>query len=432
MSHLHSDDDDQAEEEGSEDDGPEEEEDPSGLRTEEQRQEYAHQLFKRAQKLEIPEKVLEQSKCWTYTRGLLLHCAVKRSLPGVQMEYLLYDGDMEDGPWTIVLENLQAFLSCLAQGSFLTQKHAKEIELKVALPLITERGLYLYLRDWMIPYYQRRTRGEDTTVTSSAHMIEQTIQGGQKIGALEDADLLHQLGKRREEKSMRSHRVALIKKTVQLATSAKRRLNYQDPTVGTAAQTLNSDKVRTIADYVLRKGSDTAIRCCCCLLFCFACCLRHISLEKAVQPNLFLDMIGDKFFEAAGQRTYEMAALVIDKSKENLLGHKQVTGAIHARNLFICPLWFLACYISFIKFVVWRQNYPDFDDDSSWMEVPLIQSESKINTNEGMSERKREIDRVRMRVREERDRGSPRHTHASRVGCGVDALPAHSSTSPSP
>ena len=85
-------DDDQAEDdEGPEDDGPEEEPDPTGFSTSEHRQEYAHQLYKRSHKFEIPASVLEQSKCWTYLRPLLLHCAVKRSLPSISMEDLLYD-----------------------------------------------------------------------------------------------------------------------------------------------------------------------------------------------------------------------------------------------------------------------------------------------------------------------------------------------------
>jgi hypothetical protein len=196
-------DDDQVEDdEGPEDDGAEEEPDPTGFSTSEHRQEYAHQLYKRAHKFEIPASVLEQSKCWTYLRPLLLHCAVKRSLPSISMEDLLYDGDGDDphGQWTVVFKNLQAFLNCLEQGSYLSKNQAEAMDLKMTLPLMIERELYLYLRDWMLPHYQRRTRGDDTTDKSSANMIEQTIQGGQKIANLENADLLYHVGKQREEK----------------------------------------------------------------------------------------------------------------------------------------------------------------------------------------------------------------------------------------
>jgi hypothetical protein len=365
----------------------EEDQDPTGLESEEERIEYARQLYKRAPKIHIPETIFEQSKTWTYLRPLLLHCAARRI--GVPLNELLYDndGDADEGPWSVVHGKLQQFLACLNRESYLTEGEAKVVDAEIMLPLITERELYLYLRDWMLPHYQRRTRGQDTTPTSSANMIEQTIQGAQKIGNLEDANLLYLLKKRREEKSVRSHRVLLIKKKVELAKSKTRRLTGQDPTIGTAAQTINNDKVKRMSDYVLSTGTVSAIRCFTSLLFCFACCLRHISFEKVVQPNLYLDMLGDKFFEAAGQRTYEMAALVIDKSKENLLGHKQISGAIHARDLFRCPVWFLACYLVVIKFVIWGQSYPDFDDDSSWMNHHILQTESKVNTNEGMSDK---------------------------------------------
>ena len=380
-------DEDRDEDEQDSDGDQEEDQDPTGLQSERARIEYARQLYKRAQKIHIPETILEQSKTWTYTRPLLLHCTARRT--GVPLDELLYDndGDEDEGPWSVVHAKLQQFLACLNRESYLTEGEAKVVDTEIMLPLITERELYLYLRDWMLPHYQRRTRGQDTTQTSSANMIEQTIQGAQKISVLEDANLLYLLGKRREEKSMRSHRVSLIKKKVELAKSKTRRLTGQDPTIGTAAQTINNDKVKRMSDYVLCTGTASAMRCFASLLFCFACCLRHISFEKAVQPNLYLDMLGDKFFEAAGQRTYEMAALVIDKSKENLLGHKQISGAIHARDLFRCPVWFLACYLVFIKFVIWGQHYPDFDDDSSWMNHHILQTESKVNTNEGMSDK---------------------------------------------
>jgi hypothetical protein len=210
------------------------------------------------------------------------------------------------------------------------------------------------------------------------------LQGAQKIAALEEPWLLRALKLKRTETSVRIPSVNSLKFRVKLATSTRRLLNHEDPLVGTAAQTLNSEKAKKLADYAWIHGVAEDFRMVSSLMFCCACCLRHISLECLTYSNLFLDQVGDKHFELSGQKIYEMLAICIDKSKENLIGHKQISGCIHALDVFTCPVVLMAVWF-FIKFIVWEQHYPDFDSDD-WMTIPVLQTRGKIHLSDKMSD----------------------------------------------
>jgi hypothetical protein len=248
----------------------------------------------------------------------------------------------------------------------------------------TARDLYLYLRDIMVPFYERKGRGEDLCKISSGNMIENTIQGAQKVAVLEEPELLRILKKKRHEPTVRSSCVNSLKHRTLNATSTRRLLNHQDPLVGTVSQTMNSERAKRLTAYAWIHGVPEDFRMVASLMMCCACCLRHITLELLTYSNLFLDFLGDPHFAHFGQKIYSMLAICIDKSKENLIGHKQISGCIHALDIENCPIVLMSVWF-YIKFVVWKQHYCDFDSDE-WMNTPLMQTRGKIHLADKMSD----------------------------------------------
>ena len=291
-------------------------------------------------------------------------------------------GDDADGEWERVSDLVKKYLDNLLLEGAVTKEASQVLHAQVGcLPLMEAHSLSLFLGRVFVPYWDRRATFNDSSSEASHNMVDQCIQGAEKIAKAEAADMMRILGLRRAEDNVRSEAVKKIKKNLQLATSTNRRLRGSDPLVGTALATINSDSFNKMAHHALRTGRPDHIRTMFYLLKATAVCFRGGTMENLTTDCCFLGELGDR--RLVNQKRHELFSVLHDKSKENLTGHRTVSGSVHSMDVFTCPNVFEALYF-FILVVLWGQDYPDFDDNL-WFGHPVFQAEANVNTKRGLS-----------------------------------------------
>ena len=342
---------------------------------------FAKTLFEHASHFKTPKSVRCIHKQCTYLIPFIYWCVVHKLYD--ESASAAHDAASWDIDWDHVKTVVTDYLDGIGLGETCTFEVAERIHTALELPLMTAHNMQTFLKLLFIPFYVRRPTPNDQSTTVTHVMVDQCIQAGERIAKSEHENLLRLLQLSRAELNLRSPAVTRIKKDLQLQTSCKRRLRGHDALVGTALLTINSESMKKMSHYALTTGKPEHIRTVFYQLFCTATCLRGGTLEKVCQNYCFLDRLGDPHI--SNLDSHQLLAVLHDKSKENQTGHRQVTGAVHSKDIFSCPCWFFSAYLV-IKFVIWDQFYPDFDDPASWYEHHIMQQERSVNVKTGMTD----------------------------------------------